>query len=217
MKMYNDDYLVSKDDKLREDEINDLITIDSNYRFLELQQRVIEEHKKCHDTLLIVNCSSVKPYIKSKYIKKYYELYGDKVDIAITTAPAFNLIPLEYCNCYPFNSYNVPKEENENQYSAEKRTQRIIQFLKKHDYKKVIIYLSKKYDDYKDIMKSLMNERLLEKLNIKSKIYFLPTDKAYELLESNRKKEGKSSKFLSYYNLLSPECLGEIEEVIENG
>ena len=65
--------------------------------------------KKYHPILFVVECSNKKPYTANHMLKRYYRAFGDYCDFAVLD---YGLIPLNYCEKYPYSLDNwVHKDE----------------------------------------------------------------------------------------------------------
>lgn len=94
--------------------------------------------------VLFVPCSYRKPYTKSrtwKAIKKVTKKYGDLHHVAISNP---GVVPEEFANKYPFNSYDWPEKEETPEIKElyiKVNKERIKKYLDAHDYFKVFSYL----------------------------------------------------------------------------
>ena len=77
-----------------------------------LNKHIVSKHKKKHNVLTVLQCSSKKPYTENRaYKTNYFSVYKDYTDFACISNPG--IIPLEYCGFYPYryDEWNVMAED----------------------------------------------------------------------------------------------------------
>lgn len=77
-----------------------------------LGSHILKHHKKGHNVLTILQCSSKKPYTENRaYKNNYFNVYKDYTDFACISNPG--IIPIEFCGYYPYryDEWNVMDEE----------------------------------------------------------------------------------------------------------
>lgn len=120
--------------------------------FLDKKFKVPEEKKYA----LFLPCSYIKPYTKSKLHRNIYKELKklndfDKIHRIVISSPG--VVPIEFSNYYPFNSYDWPpwketKEIKEKYIEVTKK--RIKDYLSNHkkSYKKIFSYFSHDAESY---------------------------------------------------------------------
>ncbi len=120
------------------------------------------EPPKKKEILLFVPCSYKKPYYKSKTWKAILNILrrsGVRRRVHLVAVSSPGVIPEEYANEYPFNSYDWPEwEETEyiKKLYIEVIKQRVLRFLRAHKshYKKILVYLKPDSESFKAVMQA---------------------------------------------------------------
>ncbi len=107
------------------------------------------------DTILFIPCTYTKPYYRSKLHREILKIVPKNVHIVVVSSPG--VIPYEYVDKYPFDSYDWEewKETEEIKKLYIKVTaKRVENYLKKHKYKKYLIFMKPSSETYKSIIKA---------------------------------------------------------------
>ncbi|MBI4015329.1 MAG: DUF5591 domain-containing protein [Candidatus Aenigmarchaeota archaeon] len=120
--------------------------------------------KKDKDILLFVPCSFRKPYTASHLHKAIDPVLTENIQRVVVSTPG--VVPIEYCNDYPFNSYDWPEWEETKEIKQkyiDVTEKRVEDFLRAHaaHYKKILCYLKPDTESFKAVMLAA------EKLGIK--------------------------------------------------
>ncbi len=116
---------------------------------------VLKNHKKQHDVLTVMQCSSKKPYYDNPVNKNnYYKPYGDFSDFACISNPG--IIPIGVSQYYPYryDEWNIPAEEKLDEIIDMTKKYRIvnmcrfIRFVRKMGYKHVIVLINNRFKQW---------------------------------------------------------------------
>lgn len=108
-----------------------------------INQYILQNHKRKHDILTIFECSTAKPYASNKVLKNnYLDKYGAFTDFACMSNPG--VIPLEFSQFYPFRfdewDHGAENEDIANKYCIVNKY-RFLNYIKKLGYKYVIVLM----------------------------------------------------------------------------
>lgn len=142
--------------------------------FEQWQNWFIEDYEPPNERIaLFIPCAAIKPYYNSpihKEINKKLDKYADSIHkIVISNA---GVIPYEYSDKYPFNSYDwnplAESDAIQNEY-YEITKSRILKYLQKHEYINYVSYLrsgsisfNALNDSCKELGKKLIHSNLNE-------------------------------------------------------
>ncbi|MFN3528161.1 MAG: DUF5591 domain-containing protein, partial [Candidatus Altarchaeaceae archaeon] len=153
--------------------------------------------------VLFLPCSAKKPYSESEthkkissVLKKFESEIIDKIHLVVISSPG--VIPIEFENFYPFNSYDWnEKEENDliKERYIEVTKERIKRYLNAQKYKKIFCFLR-----YTETYKAL--EKACNELNLKFKNFL-------KLETWNKIKNRKNP-------IISDEALNDLEEGLKD-
>ncbi len=94
--------------------------------------------------VLFLPCTFTKPYYNSKLHREIAKIAGNRKDIHLVVLSSPGVIPYEFANKYPFNSYDWPEweetEEIKKKYIEVTET-RIENYLRSHKYEKYFCFL----------------------------------------------------------------------------
>lgn len=116
---------------------------------------IFKHHKKQHDVLTVMQCSSKKPYYDNHINKNnYYIPYKDYSDFACISNPG--IIPIYVSQYYPYryDEWNIPAEEKLDEIIDMTKKYRVvnmcrfIRFVKEMDYKHVIVLINNRFKQW---------------------------------------------------------------------
>lgn len=116
---------------------------------------VLKNHKKSHDVLTIMQCSSKKPYYCNQINNNnYYKPYKDYCDFACISNPG--IIPIDVSQFYPYryDEWNIPAEEKLDEIIDMTKKYRIvnmcrlIRFVREMEYKHVIVMINNRFKQW---------------------------------------------------------------------
>ncbi|MFZ3077272.1 MAG: DUF5591 domain-containing protein [Candidatus Aenigmatarchaeota archaeon] len=102
------------------------------------------ETPKEKKTVLFLPCTFTKPYYNSKLHREIAKIAGNKKDIHLVVLSSPGVIPYEFANKYPFNSYDWPEWEETPEIKKkyiEVTEKRIENYLRSHKYEKYFCFL----------------------------------------------------------------------------
>src|SRR3989344_8818006 len=113
-------------------------------RFWQPKNNIVEPIAK--DVLVFLPCAFRKPYFNSQLHKAIMPVLQeskewDRMQVVVISSPG--VIPYEYANYYPFNSYDWPELEETPEIKkkyVEVTQTRIENFLRSHQFKKIVCY-----------------------------------------------------------------------------
>ncbi len=95
-------------------------------------------------TVLFLPCTFTKPYYNSKLHREIAKIVGKRKDIHLVVLSSPGVIPCEFANKYPFNSYDWPEWEETDEIKKkyiEVTEKRIENYLKGHIYERYFCFL----------------------------------------------------------------------------
>ena len=130
--------------------------------------------KKDKDILLFVPCSFRKPYTSSQLHKAIDPVLTENIQRVVVSTPG--VVPIEYCNDYPFNSYDWPEWEETKEIKqkyTEITEKRVEEFLRAHatNYKKILCYLKPDSESFKAVMLAAENMGIKVESCIREDVY----------------------------------------------
>lgn len=102
------------------------------------------ETPKGQKTVLFLPCTFTKPYYNSKLHREIAKIAGKRKDIHLAVLSSPGVIPCEFANKYPFNSYDWPEWEETPEIKKkyiEVTEKRIENYLRAHKYEKYFCFL----------------------------------------------------------------------------
>lgn len=130
--------------------------------FIEWQKWFVNSYKGLKDRVAVfIPCAAIKPYYNSPIHKGINSVLNDFYDIHRIVISNVGVVPYEFCNEYPFNSYdwNPLFEDDKIQkkyYEVNKK--RLYDYLNVHSYRDYVVYMRNESISYRivcDVCKDL--------------------------------------------------------------
>lgn len=140
--LYDENFLFNVDERCSSSEIQvtDPWAILESPLMEDAFNRVLNKWEPQHKFAIISLCTATKPFINSPKWRILNEVFGDTADLIVCSSAG--IIPLQYCTCWPFNTYADDSGSESDELYKELMIKRLDAFLKKCNYEKVV-YLFK--------------------------------------------------------------------------